>query len=195
MTHALPFVVTALVTLLPAVAQDTEFIRALERAQASRPAQISSSERIAAANEPGIPLTIKGKLYAEDGKTAVGDAIVFAYQTDRTGLYDAAGSPAHSWRIRGWARTGTDGAFEFRTIRPGRYPSRTIPAHVHFTIFTGNTRYHAGELRFEDDDLVPAREREASRQEGMFGSVRPVTKSGGGEAVELALRIKASERF
>lgn len=195
MTYALPLVVTAFVTLLPAVAQDTEYIRALERAQASRPAQITSSERIAPENEPGTPLTIKGKLYAEDGKTVVKDAIVFAYQTDRTGLYDAAGSTAHSWRIRGWARTGADGAFEFRTIRPGRYPSRTIPAHVHFTIFTGSTRYHAGELRFEDDDVVPAREREASRQEGIFGSVRPVTKSASGEAVELAIRLKASERF
>jgi protocatechuate 3,4-dioxygenase beta subunit len=195
MTYARPLVVTAFVTLLPAVAQDTEYIRALERAQAARPAQITSSERIAPENEPGTPLTIKGKLFAEDGKTVVKDAIVFAYQTDRTGLYDAAGSPAHSWRIRGWARTGADGAFEFRTIRPGRYPSRTIPAHVHFTIFTGSTRYHAGELRFEDDDVVPAREREASRQEGTFGSVRPVTKSGNGEAVELAIRLKASERF
>ena len=195
MTYALPLVVTAFVTLLPAVAQDTEYIRALERAQASRPAQITSSERIAPENEPGTPLTIKGKLYAEDCKTAVSYAIVFAYQTDRTGLYDAAGSPAHSWRIRGWARTGPEGAFEFRTIRPGRYPSRTIPAHVHFTIFTGSTRYHAGELRFEDDDVVPAREREASRQEGIFGSVRPVTKSANGEAVELAIRLKASERF
>jgi protocatechuate 3,4-dioxygenase beta subunit len=195
MTYALPLVVTALVTVLPAVAQDTDYVRALERAQASRPAHITSSERIAAENEPGTPLTIKGKLYAEDGKTVVKDAIVFAYQTDRTGVYDAAGSPAHSWRLRGWARTGADGAFEFRTIRPGRYPSRTIPAHVHFTIFTGTARYHAGELRFEDDDLVPAREREASRQEGPFGSVRPVTKRGSGEAVDLAIRLKASERF
>ena len=195
MTYALSLVVTAFVTLIPAVAQDTEYIRALERAQASRPAQITPSERIASENEPGTPLTIKGKLYAEDGKTVVKDAIVFAYQTDRTGLYDAAGSPAHSWRVRGWVRTGADGAFEFRTIRPGRYPSRTIPAHVHFTIFTGSTRYHAGELRFEDDELVPAREREASRQEGNFGTVRPVTRNGTGEAVELAIRLKASERF
>jgi protocatechuate 3,4-dioxygenase beta subunit len=195
MTYALQFVVTALVTLASAVPQDSEYIRALERAQTFRPSTLSSTARIAAENEPGTPLIIRGRLYAEDGKSSIGDAIVFAYHTDRTGLYDKAGAPAHSWRIRGWAKTSADGSFEFRTIRPGRYPGNTIPAHVHFTVFAGQTRYHAGELRFEDDDLVPAREREASRQEGVFGSVRPVRTEGNTDIVDVAIRLRASERF
>ena len=97
--------------------------------------------------------------------------------------------------MRGWARTSADGAFEFRTIRPGRYPGDRIPAHVHFTVFTANARYHAGELRFEDDDVVPARERDMSRQEGLFGSVRPVRKEGNAQVVDVAIRLKAAERF
>ena len=121
MKHALAAILAA-VSVPALAAQDTEYLRALERAQAPRPAALSSTARIAAESEPGTPLTIRGKLFAEDGKTAVADAIVFAYHTDRQGLYDKAGSPAHSWRIRGWAKTAADGAFEFRTIRPGRYP-------------------------------------------------------------------------
>lgn len=194
MKHTIAALLAA-VSVPALAAQDTEYLRALERAQAQRPAALSSTARIAAENEPGTPLTIRGRLFAEDGKTAVADAIVFAYHTDRQGLYDKAGSPAHSWRIRGWAKTAADGAFEFRTIRPGRYPGDRIPAHVHFTVFAGSTRYHAGELRFDDDDVVPAREREASRQEGIFGSVRPVRKEGDGEIVDVAIRLKPAERF
>jgi len=176
-------------------AQDTEFIRALDRAQAARPATITTSARIAALDEPGTPLIIHGKAFAEDGKTPLSGATVFAYHTDRTGLYDKPGSPAHSWRIRGWARTGSDGGFEFRTIRPGAYPSNRIPQHVHFTVFTADARYHAGELRFADDPLIPAAERATSKGEGQFGDVRPVTKEGPADAVDFAIRLKAGERF
>ncbi|HET7216516.1 MAG TPA: hypothetical protein VFJ02_00650 [Vicinamibacterales bacterium] len=194
MKHALAAILVTLVA--PALTgQDTEYVRALERAQATRPATVPSTARIAAENEPGTPLTIKGRLFAEDGKTAVRDAVIFAYHTDQTGLYDKAGSPTHSWRLRGWARTSADGSFEFHTIRPGRYPGNKIPAHVHFTVFSGSARFHAGELRFEDDDVVPARERDASRQEGMFGGVRPVRKEGSTEVVDFAIKLKPSERF
>lgn len=185
--------VTALVPALSA--QDTAFMQALRRAQEQRPASLATSARIAAESEPGTPMLIRGKVYGEDGKTPVAGATVFAYHTDRTGLYDKAGTPAHSWRIRGWARTGADGSFEFRTIRPGPYPGGRIPAHVHFTVFTADAGYHAGELRFEDDQLVSAAERETAKREGIFGSVRPVRKEGGGEAVDHALRLKPSERF
>ena len=194
MNHTLAAIlVTAFVPAL--AAQNADYVRALERAHAQRPATPPAAARIAAEGEPGTPLTIRGRLFAEDGKTAVADAIVFAYHTDRSGLYDTAGSPAHSWRIRGWAKTAADGTFEFQTIRPGRYPGNTIPAHVHFTVFAGAARYHAGELRFEDDEVVPARDRETSRQEGVFGSVRPVRKQANVETVDFAIKLKAAERF
>jgi protocatechuate 3,4-dioxygenase beta subunit len=177
------------------VAQDAEFTRALERAQASRPAALTASARIAPADEPGTPLVIRGRLFAEDGTSPVAGAIVFAYHTDRGGLYDKPGTPPHSWRLRGWAQTGADGGFEFRTIRPGAYPSNRIPQHVHFTVFTGSARYHAGELRFADDPLVSAADKAAAARDGQFGDVRPVTKDGSADAVACALKLKASERF
>jgi protocatechuate 3,4-dioxygenase beta subunit len=191
-TAALLFV-TAFVTARSA--QDNDYTHALERAQAGRPATLTASARIAAHDEPGTPMIIRGTVYADDGKTLVPGAIVFAYHTDRNGLYDKPGSPAHSWRIRGWARTGTDGAFEFRTIRPGAYPSNKIPQHVHFTVFTADARYHAGELRFADDPLITPGERATSTSEGQFGGVRPVVKEGPADAVDFAIRLKAGERF
>src|SRR5687768_2924201 len=96
---------------LPAIGQDVEFLRALETAQRARPAQISSTSRIAPETEPGIALVIHGRAFAADGRTPLADAIVFAYHTDRNGVYDRRGAPAHSWRLKGWAKTGADGRF------------------------------------------------------------------------------------
>ena len=129
------------------LAQDVEYQRAIERAQQSRPTQLSSTARIAPASEPGDPLLVRGQLLSVDGSPAA-NAIVFAYHTDRAGLYDTRENGPHSWRLRGWVRTDEDGRFTFETIRPGSYPNSNNPPHVHFTAFLPNgDRYHAGELQ------------------------------------------------
>jgi protocatechuate 3,4-dioxygenase beta subunit len=141
--------------------QDREFVRALEAAQRERPTALSSSGRIAPASEPGDPLVVHGRAVAEDGKAPVAAAVVFAYQTDREGHYNRPGAGAHSWRLKGWVQTAADGRFEFATIRPGAYPQNKIPQHIHLQIFLPDgRRYWADELRFADDPLLPAAERE-----------------------------------
>jgi protocatechuate 3,4-dioxygenase beta subunit len=178
------------------VAQDYEFIRALEAAQKARPSQVASVARIAPESEPGPALVIHGRAFQEDGTTPLTDAVVFAYHTGVDGRYDKPGSPAHSWRLKGWARTDKEGRFEFRTIRPGSYPNSRNPAHVHVTIFTaGGARYHAGGVQFEDDPVLPERERAAARSEGQFGSVRPVRREGNVQHVDFAARLVARNRF
>ena len=139
--------VTLLITSAPLLAQDVEYIRALERAQQQRPAALTSMGRIAPPSEPGSPLIVRGQLLNVDGSPAA-NAVVFAYQTDRGGLYDVPGKGPHSWRLRGWVKTGADGRFTFETIRPGSYPNSNNPPHVHFTAFLPDgSRYHAGELQ------------------------------------------------
>jgi protocatechuate 3,4-dioxygenase beta subunit len=44
--------------------------------------------------------------------------IVFAYQTDHTGVYNRRG--ADGWRLHGGARTDAEGRFELHTIRAAR---------------------------------------------------------------------------
>jgi protocatechuate 3,4-dioxygenase beta subunit len=176
-------------------AQDVEFIRALERTQQSRPATLTSTARIAPASEPGSPLVIHGRAFAADRTTPLANAIVFAYHTDRNGLYDRPGT-THSWRLRGWAKTDAEGRFEFTTIRPGAYPNSRIAEHVHFTLFTASgERYHAGELNFADDKFVSDADRARSDREGEFGSVRPVRREETVQHVELRVRIDPTQRF
>jgi protocatechuate 3,4-dioxygenase beta subunit len=174
---------------------DADYVRAIESAQTDRPPRLSSSERIAPAGEPGRPLLVRGRLFDEDGRTPVGQAVVFAYHTDPEGRYDRSGSPPHSWRLRGWVQTDAEGRFTFRTIRPGPYPTGRNPAHIHWTVFTRHGRYHAGELLFDDDSLVGAEERAASKRAGTFGAVRPVGREGPIELVDLDIRLDPEGRF
>lgn len=176
-----------------ALAQDLEYIRALERAQQQRPADIPNSTRIAPPGEPGTPMILHGRIVNPDG-TAGANHVVFAYHTDRAGLYDRKEAGAHSWRLKSWAKADGEGRFTFETIRPGPYPNRQIPAHVHFTIFApSGERYHAGEVKFEDDSLPS--ERSASTQHGDAGEVRPVRREGNVDHVEFTLRADVAQRF
>ncbi|MBA3949600.1 MAG: hypothetical protein H0X44_06595, partial [Acidobacteria bacterium] len=46
------------------------------------------------------------------------------------------------------------------------------------------------ELEFADDPKMTARGRDISRQAGMFGGVRPVTRRDGVDHVEISLKIE-----
>jgi protocatechuate 3,4-dioxygenase beta subunit len=180
----------------PRASEDREYIQALLDAQRGRPSQLTSSSRIAPEGEPGTALVVHGRAFAADGKSPLTGAVVFAYHTDRTGVYDRRGTPAHSWRLKGWAKTDSEGRFEFRTIRPGPYPGRRQAAHIHLTLFTADgSRHHAGGVLFADDPLVGAEEREATQRDAVFGSVRPVRREGAVEHIDVNVRAQVGQRF
>jgi protocatechuate 3,4-dioxygenase beta subunit len=183
--------VTAAVALWPATseAQDVEYLRALERAQREKPAHVASRERIAPAGEPGPPLVIRGRVFRRDGKTPAPGISVFAYHTDRAGLYHEPSKGPHVWRLRGWAVTDADGRLIFDTIRPAPYPGRRIPAHVHLSIEGPGVPRHSAEVLFSDDPIVTAAERAASARDGKFGSVRMVRIRDGVQEIDVNLRI------
>ena len=175
------------ITSQDADAQDLEFIAALERAQRERPKDLTWKARIAPASEPGQPLVIHGRAVAEDGRTPIEGAVIFAYHTDRDGHYDRPGGPPHSWRLKGWALTHADGRFEFDTIRPGAYPQRNTPEHVHLNIFTPDQRrYWADGLVFDDDPLLPPGERATASH---------VRREGATQHVDFTFRVNPKNRF
>ncbi|MGH9459445.1 MAG: hypothetical protein ACRD2J_17560 [Thermoanaerobaculia bacterium] len=171
---------------------DPAWLATWDRTQRSRPAKLASVGRIAPAGEPGTPLVIHGRVFREDGATPAPGIVVFAYQTDESGVYNVRG--ADGWRLHGWARADAEGRFEFRTIRPASYPSGGTPAHVHFTIEGPEVpRRWTSELRFADDPFLTDAERRGAGER--FSGVRPVAVRDGVQHVELSLRIEDAGRF
>jgi protocatechuate 3,4-dioxygenase beta subunit len=174
-----------------AQAQDVEYLQALERAQRERPATLTSRARIAPAGEPGIPMVIHGRVFKSDGRTPAPGIIVFAYHTDRTGIYAPREQGPHVWRLRGWTKTDDTGAFEFTTIRPAPYPGRSTAAHVHITLEgPGLPRQDNHGILFEGDPLITDAERKESAEKGMFGAIRQVQVKDGVQHVDVNLRLE-----
>ncbi|MBO9663872.1 hypothetical protein [Dokdonella sp.] len=142
------------------------------------PARLDSRGHIAPSAEPGEPLELAGIVRDANGRPRPG-IVVYAYHTDRGGLYPRdprlSGETARHGRLRGWARTDAEGRYAFLTIRPGGYPGEAVPQHVHLHVIEpGRCTYYLGDVLFTDDPrLTPAlraRERDAH---GGSGIVEP----------------------
>jgi hypothetical protein len=133
------------------------------------PDSLSFSSRIAPEDEPGEPMVIEGTVFDQEGRPAPG-VIVYGYHTNAAGIYPQAarlrGTEASSHgRLRGWVRTDEEGRYRFRTIRPGAYPSRDNPEHVHMHVLeVGCCTYYLASIKFTDDPLLSGADREAARE-------------------------------
>src|SRR5882724_11308098 len=122
------------------------------------PEKLSWKTVIPPANEPGEPLVITGKVFRSDGKTPAEGTVLWVYHTDRTGYYNAQDDASHP-RLNGWMKIGPDGKYEFRTIRPGAYPHRGTPAHIHAHVYgPGFSERSIDDYWFKDDPRINDKE-------------------------------------
>jgi protocatechuate 3,4-dioxygenase beta subunit len=118
------------------------------------PPTMSPRITIASENEPGERLVMSGTIFQPDGKTPAEGIVLYVYHTDATGYYNKDDDP-YNPRLRGWMKTGPDGKYEFRTIKPAPYPRRDTPAHIHAQIYSEKiTEYTIDEYWFEGDPLI-----------------------------------------
>lgn len=138
---------------------------------------LSSVSILAGPEEPGERLVLSGQVTMPDSAQPAEGVIIYAHHTNAAGLY-ANGSQATEWsrrhgRLRGWARTGADGRYSFVTIRPGPYPDRTAPAHIHlFVGEPGRRPYYIDDVVFDGGFGVTAAYRSAQELRGGSGIVR-----------------------
>ena len=189
-TTFLTLVTTFVTIAVPAAQNDRQVFDA---AQKLKPARVTSSERIAPATEPGTPFLVHTTLLDPAGKPAAG-VEVFAYQTDRAGIYAAPGA-ADQWRLKGWAVTDAQGRFEFRTIRPGSYPEGGNPAHIHLIFTTTCCGRQASEMVFDDDPLITKDFRDRHGPSSIFVFARPSAKPDGSQEVAYTIKLKAAGNF
>jgi protocatechuate 3,4-dioxygenase beta subunit len=138
-----------------------------------KPSVLRSRARIAPAGHSGAPMLIEGMVTSARGAPVRG-VLVYAYHTDQSGIYPRAANRHGS--LRGWTITDTRGRYSFETIRPGAYPSRDVPEHVHMHVIEpGIGTYYIDNLEFRDDPLNSTHTR---AQRGGDGFMLPVRRDG-----------------
>ena len=86
----------------------------------------------------GTPMYLTGRIVSRNGQP-IANALVEIWQCDANAVYHHPAGGAESARDPhfqgyGTARSGADGAFHFRTIKPVAYPGRT--PHIHMRVAT-----------------------------------------------------------
>ena len=161
------------------------------------PARLSSVTRLGRPGEPGEPMIIDGIVRNQRGMP-VAAVIVYAYQTDAGGIYrPIANAPGASARrhgeLRGWAMTDSVGRYRFFTIRPGHYPQRDAPQHVHMHIIEPRCcTYYIGSIVFRDDPLLTDAARDKTEADrGGSGLASPTRGADGIWHVRRDVRLGA----
>jgi protocatechuate 3,4-dioxygenase, beta subunit len=141
------------------------------------PGALAARARLGAMQEQGDPLRLEGIVYRTDGRTPAEGVVVYAHHTNAEGLY-ANGTNETEWsrrhgRLRGWVRTGRDGRYTFDTVKPGVYPDRTEPAHIHLMVLEPERRpYWIDDVVFEGEFGVTDAWRARQQNRGGPGVVR-----------------------
>lgn len=191
--RAIPTFLAALALSTAALGEDAHFVRMWTEAQKQKPARLESAARIGPASEPGQPLVVRGEVRLPDGEPASG-VVVFAYQTDRDGIYAPKGSE-DPWRLKAWAKTDAAGRFELTTIHPGPYPRMTIPPHIHLSFEAACCGRQLVDLMFEGDPFVTPAFKTRFANAGEHGVYATAKKAEGRENVEVAFTLQKKADF
>lgn len=153
------------------------------RAEASPDLALPSSITIAPRTEPGERLIVTGRVVGMDDKPRPG-VVIFAYHTDAKGLYRTHGDmprgAADPQKFEGKLRTAADGTYRIDTIKPGAYPSRNNPAHIHFVIMPPGAKRQSDILWFDGDPLITTAMREKYGRFGNYSPIRVTTRDADG---------------
>ena len=155
---------------------------------AQAPQNLSSEDTSPGWNLSGQKLLLTGIVYQPDGKTPAPDVVIYYYQTNTEGRYlhkpeEKRSMPpnqlgqTHGY-IRGWVKSDKDGKYSIYTVRPGAYPQREDPAHIHLTVKEPNEikEYYIDDAVFDDDKLLTTAKRIKMENRAGSGVLRLVKK-------------------
>lgn len=131
----------------------------------------------------GQKLLLTGTVFRRDGETPAPNVLLYYYQTNTEGVYAMRANAERNMpknargqthgHIRGWVQTSSDGRYAIYTVRPGSYPGRDEPAHVHVYVRESDSEepYYIEDIVFDDDPLLTEERRGRMRQRGGSGIV------------------------
>ena len=125
--------------------------------------KLSPVDTLSDFHDDGTQIRLTGFIYGPDARTPAKDVILYIYHTDQAGIYppspDATGWARRHGSIRGWIKTNVEGRYNFYTLKPGTYPDRSQPAHIHPVILEPDGSYYwIDEYYFAGDTLLTGKE-------------------------------------
>lgn len=152
------------------------------------PKTVSATDTNSGWSQNGQRLLLTGIVYQIDGKTPAPNVLIYYYHTNTEGKYvhkpeEKRSMPpnelgqTHGY-IRGWVKTDSLGRYFIYTVRPGIYPTRDAPAHIHVTVKEPNeiNEYYIDDFVFNDDKLVNTAYRNKMENRCGSGELRLVQK-------------------
>lgn len=149
---------------------------------------ISAIDTSSGWTQKGQKILLTGIAYYQDGITAAPNVLIYYYQTNTEGKYvhkpgEKRSMPpneqgqTHGY-IRGWVKTDSSGRYFIYTVRPGKYPTRDFPSHIHVTIKEPGkiNEYYIDDVVFDDDKLLTSVYRKKMENRAGSGVVRLVKK-------------------
>lgn len=152
----------------------------------ARSPECAMGETIARTGTPGTPLFVEGDVRGVDG-TAIEGAVLDVWQASPVGLYENQDPEQEDMNLRGRFRTGADGRYAFRTVKPAGYPVPTDgpvgrllaaqrrhpfrPAHIHFVVSAEGYRTLITQV-FPDDQEALARDVVFGAKPALVGDFR-----------------------
>ena len=134
-------------------------------------------------NSSGEPIILKGKIYKEDGKTSVPNALVEIWHCDENQVYD---NTSDEYNYRGGQKANSNGEYEFKSILPVPYkadPNNDAswrPAHIHMRISVPNQQDLITQIYFKDGKYVDT-DRWSSDPKAL-NRVLPISSNSSGES-------------
>lgn len=143
----------------------------------------------------GTPIVLKGKVFRENGKTPVNDAVVEIWHCDEKETYD---NTSDQFNYRGGQRTKKDGSYEFKSILPVPYkavPDNEAtwrPAHVHMRVSVPDQQDLITQIYFKGGKYVDTDKWASSPQAA--NRVLTLSKNNAGE-IEIIFNIVMSKEI
>jgi len=137
-----------------------------------------NTTRLRAAGDPGMPLTVTGRVMTTNAENVPG-ATLEIWQANDAGLYDLDG-----YHYRTALTPPASGVYAFESVMPGHYPAR-VARHVHYFVTAPGLRPLSTQLYFSTDEVFGGDPGKNYSKDPLISSrtlVRPVTLSGKPEA-------------